>query len=270
MIVSDAFGQQFVSLLHEIPQIDSIYILSGNSSQYEQIVKECGKVKGIFSQIESVYEILKRDGRQCGHDSISMSIMSLNDASNRDLNKLGQSFMYTRLLKEILLELKHDDDARKKLADFYRIQYSGNYLHLPKIDEFERDYHLHSPIWWYTRESSTYKMLNRALRNQDIEILIKMGLFLRDIHHQIEQLQVEASNRRVPFVVYRGYGMLNSEFEKLTKSKGELLSFTSFLPTSTDLEVSLLFAESAGIKMKLVIRIILIVIRSKDRKVEQL
>jgi hypothetical protein len=70
-----------------------------------------------------------------------------------------------------------------------------------------------SPIWWYTRECFTYSMLNKALRTQDIEIIIKMGFFIRDLLRQIQQLHSKSNNQQ-QFVVYRGRGMLNEEFEE--------------------------------------------------------
>jgi hypothetical protein len=50
------------------------------------------------------------------------------------------------------------------------------------IDDFEQNYDKPSPVWWYTLECFTYKMLNRALREQDVGIIIKMGFFVRDLH----------------------------------------------------------------------------------------
>ncbi|CAF0928565.1 unnamed protein product [Adineta ricciae] len=87
-------------------------------------------------------------------------------------------------------------------------------------------------------------MLNRALRLQDIEIIIEMGWFLRDLHRQIEQLYLTSDHTNI-FTVYRGQGMLNAEFEKIIASKGGLLSFNNFLSTSNDRQVSYTFAVSA-------------------------
>jgi tetratricopeptide (TPR) repeat protein len=87
-------------------------------------------------------------------------------------------------------------------------------------------------------------MLNKALRTQDIEIIIKMGFFIRDLHQQIEQLHARQNHQGI-LIVYRGQGMMNVEFEKLFKCQGGLLSFNSFLSTSIDREISLKFARHA-------------------------
>ncbi|CAF3807400.1 unnamed protein product [Rotaria sp. Silwood1] len=71
-IVSDAFGQHIVPLIHEIPQIKSIYVFCGvNKSNYEAWAKEYEKIKGVFTQIESICDRLKQDVRQSNHNLIA-------------------------------------------------------------------------------------------------------------------------------------------------------------------------------------------------------
>ena len=142
--------------------------------------------------------------------------------------------------------------SAEEFITFCRTQYAGNKAELKVIDEFEQFYPRPSssedfdddpsPIWWYTRDCFIYSMLNKALRNQEIDIIIKMGFFISDMYQQIRQLHC-ASVKRESFIVYRGQGMLNTEFEKIKNNKGGLLSFNSFLSTSMDRNVALYFAS---------------------------
>jgi hypothetical protein len=52
--------------------------------------------------------------------------------------------------------------------------------------------------------------------------------------------------------VYRGQGMSINEFENMKKSEGGLFSFNSFLSTSTDHDISFLFADSSRQKANIV------------------
>ncbi|CAF1414902.1 unnamed protein product, partial [Rotaria sp. Silwood1] len=90
-------------------------------------------------------------------------------------------------------------------------------------------------------------MLNRALRTVEIDLIIKMAFFVDSLHRNIEQLHLEQSNHHElqSFIVYRGQGIANNEFENMKKSQGSLLSFNNFLSTSTDRQVSFLFADAA-------------------------
>ncbi|CAF1233099.1 unnamed protein product [Adineta steineri] len=193
--------------------------------------------------------------KQCDQDTIAVSFLTANEmTSTENLNQLEPTFMYTQLFKEILLDIEYDGKALKNLAVCCHEVFTGNPTELQVIKEFERDYRPQKAIWWYTRECFTYKMLNRALRNMDADIIINMGFFLRDVHQQIQQLheQQVSNHGRKPFLVYRGQGLMKSDFEKLQKAKGGLMSFNNFLSTSKDKEVSFDFAGRASSKPNMV------------------
>ncbi|CAF1385399.1 unnamed protein product, partial [Adineta steineri] len=127
-------------------------------------------------------------------------------------------------------------------------------IQLNTIDEFKRNYHPEKAIWWYTRECFIYELLNQALRTLDADTIINMGFFIHDLHQQINQLyQRQLSNYcGKPFTVYRGQGLLKTNFDKLKNSNGGLMSFNNFLSTSRIPGVSLVFAESASVKTNMI------------------
>ena len=241
MLVSDTLAEQIIRLIHDMPQLYAVYVFGENKFIYENRTYEWIKMKGTFTQIESICDSLKRDTKQCDHDMMPISIVSPGDYSKRDLNELEPSFMYSQILKEILLDIDHDEHAKKELVQLWREHYCENGSMLKIIDEFEQNYNSTMAITWYTKEVFTYSMLNRALRTMDTNVLIKMGFFLRDLHRQIERLHIVQSDSQVPITVYRGQAMNVNEFEKLRNSKGGLLSFNNFLSTSLDPEVAQIF-----------------------------
>ena len=97
-------------------------------------------------------------------------------------------------------------------------------------------------MWWYTAEGFVYSNLNRALRTQDTELIMKMGFFIQDIYREVEQKQSQLKID-TKMVSYRGQGLSDRDFEKLRDSEGGLLSFNNFLSTSRDRDVSLVYAE---------------------------
>ena len=243
MIVSGALGQQVVPLIHDIPQLYAIYVFCTQKKTHEQWIKDYSKVKDIFTQIDPLRDILKQDVRQADINMTSISIVSPSTAI--DLNQLDPSFMYSQLMKNILLKMKFNESAKTDFIEFCILQQFENQSAIDVINEFDGDYDRTSPIWWYTRDCFIYSMLNKALRTQDIETIIKMGFFMRDLHREIEKLHFNTDNRS-PFTVYRGQGIQNAEFEKIKHSEGGLLSFNNFLSTSTDPQIAFQRAESAG------------------------
>jgi tetratricopeptide (TPR) repeat protein len=248
VITTGYLGQHLVPAIHALSQLDAIYIFCGKKSRHEQWAKQWIKIKGIHTDIKPICQALQQAAKQCNQDSIAMSFITVNEeASSENLNQLESSFMYTRIFKEILLEMEHDEKSIKDLATYCRKLYNKNKGELAVINEFEHSYRSKSPIWWYTRECFTYQMLNRALRTLEGDTIINMGFFIRDLHQQIEELhqQQVGSYHGKSFTVYRGQGLLKTDFEKLVKSKGGLMSFNNFLSTSTQQEVSFSFAQTA-------------------------
>ena len=82
--------------------------------------------------------------------------------------------------------------------------------------------------------------MNGALRTFEVDIILKMGFFIQDIYKQIDQLHSEQSaDHQIPLVVYRGQRLSKTDFEKLMKTRGGLMSFNNFLSTSKNRNISL-------------------------------
>ncbi len=89
-------------------------------------------------------------------------------------------------------------------------------------------------------------MLNRALRLMEVDLVIKMGFFVRDLHNHIAAVHSEqygGYHHSDSFIVYRGQGLCQTDFEQLMKTQGGLLAFNNFLSTSKNHDISLRFAR---------------------------
>ena len=162
-------------------------------------------------------------------------------------NDLNSSFMYSQLIKEMLIdaELEYDEDFMNTFIEVCRAENQDNTSQLLNITSFERTYKNHSAMWWYTKEWFLYSTVNQALRTQDVTKLFLMGVFIRDLHLQLIELQQTNPENQSFDTVYRGQGMIESELQRLRENRAGLLSFNNFLSTSCDYDVSLMFARSA-------------------------
>lgn len=248
LFVSDTLGESFVPSIHENIHLDSIYVISTEEEIDTQWTQKWRKVKGVFTNIKRMCESLKQDIKRCERDSEPISVLSLSDFSMNKLENVDQSFMYTLILKDVLLKINYDQSAIRSLTEYCCDCYGDDTDELRIIEEFGDDYNRHSPIWWYSRECFTYRMLNRALRTQNYDVLIKMGFFMRDIHQQIEEIHSISSEKK-SFIVYRGQRMSRNDFEKVRNNKNGLLSFNNFLSTTLKREISLRFTRDAQDKL---------------------
>ncbi|CAF0730650.1 unnamed protein product [Adineta steineri] len=249
LIVKDTMFQQIMPHIHDIPQLDSVYILNDIKILYEEWPKKYDKIKSIDNNIDDLCQASQIGIKQFNQDSIAMSFITVDEmASTDNLNQLEPTFMYTQLFKEILLDMDHGEQAIKQFTTYCR---NCNSVSPINIDRFEKEYSSQLAIWWYTFPSDIYSMLNYGLRTMDADIIITMGFFLRDVHQQIKQLYEQQVNsyEKKPFLVYRGQGLMKSDFKKLQKTKCGLMSFNNFLSTSKDKDVSLGFAQGASTKL---------------------
>ncbi|CAF5010037.1 unnamed protein product [Rotaria sp. Silwood1] len=226
MIISGALGQHLIPVIQECSQLTSIYVLCDNQSTHQEWTKTIPKVKGVYTQIEPICDALQIDQENCDRAMISISF-----------NRIDPLFMYTQLLKEALLEIEDDDvKSIKELVEYCRLQ---DDVSKTTLDKIEREYCNHSPIWWYTGPYFIYSMLNYGLRQMDVDIIQKMGFFIRHLHQHITELHREQkASMPTNFQVFRGQGLSMEDFEKMKKTKGGLMSFNNFLSTSRNREIS--------------------------------
>ena len=218
MVTSEVCAQRLRSIVADISQLKSIYIFCKNPRS--------------DTNIESICEALKQTLKDDDRNEISISF-----ANN---NTLDCSFMYTQILKEILLTIDFNEQNFKDFLTFCRTEFAQDTRELRKIDRLENEYHQRKPIWWYTWESFLYKTLNKALRLMDVDIIIKMGFFICDLHKQIADLHIKQISAE-PFTVYRLQGLSRTDFTQMKENRNGLLAFNNFLSTSKNRQVSLKF-----------------------------
>jgi tetratricopeptide (TPR) repeat protein len=247
MICSGALGQITVPLVHNKQQVNAIYIFCGNKTRHEQWIQQWSKVQGVYTDITAICETLKQGAKDCDQNMASISFVKTTEkVANQNLDELDPSFMYTQILKEILITIEFKQEHMNEFLTYCREQLVGNTIEVENVDKIEKEYHHHQPIWWYTFDCFLYSMLNRALRTMEVDTIIKMGFFVRDLHQHIVALHSTQYGRRHyldSFKVYRGQGLSQTDFDQLLKTKGGLFSFNNFLSTSKDRDVSFKFAQ---------------------------
>ena len=249
VIISDSLGKDLVPQIHSMSQVNTIYIFCRNREWEQAWTEDWSKIKGVYTRIESICDALEQSLEQRNQESTPTRFVSPDENESKiNLNQLEPSFMYTQLFKEALLDMKHDEDERKTLVAYCRKQKKDLPDELEVIDEFERQYRPDKAIWWYTRGSLIYQMLNRALRLLEADIIVNMGFFIHDLHRQIKQLHREQLSQYggKTFNLYRGQALSSTDFDKLRSTKGGLLSFNSFLSTSKDRNVARFLADSSS------------------------
>ncbi|UJR18123.1 hypothetical protein I4U23_005023, partial [Adineta vaga] len=199
----DYFMDDTIIFLNHSPLVAFIYIMSINDLIHEFWTNDYPKVKGIYGTIHSVVDALKRDISLFYRNTALVTVIP-SALSSQSLNTLDAMFMYCELLKETFLEMNYDERAKSALVDLCKREYADSATALRTIDEFNQYYENRSPTWWYTRDCFVYRMLNKALRTYDIELINKFGFFIKDLHYQLQKFSYTLPSEK--FILYRGQG----------------------------------------------------------------
>ncbi|CAF3673478.1 unnamed protein product, partial [Adineta steineri] len=251
MIVSGSIGQYIVPHVHTMPQVDTILIFGNKEEWCKSCTKEWPKIRGIFTEIIPICEALKQADDQCEQNAISISFVT----SNKKLNELDPSFMYTQILKEILLTINFEDKHFEEFITYCREVFADDENELKNVNQLQTTYKNNIPIWWYTWDAFLYRMLNCAFKSMDIDIIIRIGFFINDLHRDIQRLHSQQFDDHQPdktFTVYRGQGLSKEDFSEMIKTKGGLLSFNNFLSASKNPSTALEFVQQAATNPDLV------------------
>ncbi|CAF0817489.1 unnamed protein product [Adineta steineri] len=229
LVVNDCNDQELINHIHQFRQVYSIYIYSKTNQQW---IKQFPKIKGIVPELNELLARIHKD-----HETLSINIFQTNIPDEFSTTGLNGQFLYFQLLIYVLLRLKSNlQDTKNEFILFCENEYKDNINELRIIDEFKENYSSKKAIWWYTRESFLYKILNKALRIQNIDLLFLFRFFIHDIEKQLRLNQCTSFIR-----VYRSQLISKYEFDLLKNSIGQYISMNSFISTSLNREQALSF-----------------------------
>jgi len=163
-----------VPIVHGLSQVAFIYIFCADTVKHVDWIKMYNKIQGIFIDEQSLLMKLTKDVALLSNQLSSINVFSVTKTENpeksvKDLNQEQATFMWFQLLIETLILLPKNDKAKQQMVDECRLHYSNNKIEEKKINDFVNNYIPKSAISWYTRDSFLYRLLNKALRTENID-----------------------------------------------------------------------------------------------------
>jgi tetratricopeptide (TPR) repeat protein len=242
LIISGDSSQQLIPRIHEYQQIYSIYIYCLNKQFYQKWSEQYIKVKGVYNEFDQLIDQIQshriRRRQNACFEPLSMSIHSTYVNNEQTTSGLDGRFVHSQLLIDCLLRMPPTSTDKNEFISLCLEEQHENEQELQIINEFKNNYSLENSIWWYTRETFLYRLLNKSLRIQNIDLLFGLRFLIRDIEYQLKKYQYSQSVR-----LYRGQLISNDELEILKQSKGKLISMNSFFSTTLDREVAFFYLD---------------------------
>ncbi|CAF1605063.1 unnamed protein product [Didymodactylos carnosus] len=165
----------------------------------------------------------------------------LNESNKKDESTDVHLHSWWPEFIDALCYLPYPDSCRERLVLSLRSYYEGKDEELKALDEFERDYTPAKAVRWYTRDTFLYRILNRALRQHNVQLCFLFGFFVRDLYRQLKEEYEKLKAAQLTSTVYRGQVMSLDEIQRLKKRSQYGLAVNSFFSTSDNQSVSLGF-----------------------------
>ena len=187
-------------------------------------------------KFEELITRIKSDQKKRMKDEqpLLINIFSTSDNAGKSTTGLNGQFVYSQLLIDCLLRMKPNEQDKNELISICQKEYHGSSTYLTQLQEFQHDYLPIKVLWWYTRDAFFYRIMNKALRVQNIEMLFLLRSYIFDIYHQLRFYQLKTSIR-----VYRWQLMGKEEIYSLKRGIGQYISVNSFLSTTTERQTAL-------------------------------
>ena len=219
LILDGSLCDTLIVTVHSLVQLESIYIICRDDSQLfrlEYFKAKFDKIKHIMVNVLPFCTELKR------LDSVIHDFTVLSSETKEINNNQEVSFIFARLVRDVFLSVESHEEERCEFMNLYIVE---------------------DAVVWYTRPIFLYGLLNRALRSQNMLMLLHFRFFIRDLYRQLCGLHVDfQASLSNPITVYRGQGMTYNDFDKLIKNNVEsLLSIMTFWSTSRNTIVAEVF-----------------------------
>ncbi|CAF1028223.1 unnamed protein product [Didymodactylos carnosus] len=252
-IVSGTLGETFLPLVHGMSQIVLIYLFCTDQRRHEQWSKSYSKIHGIFTNREDLCSALMKDVKYISNSSPMMISFGPSNIEHsvKDLTAEQGTFFWFQLLIDTLLRIPQTDNAKKDFLATCRLHYDKNVSELAKIDEFDKTYQKNQAIFWYTRDSFLYRLLNRAFRTENIDIIFKFRFFMIDLYNQLRDFSINFIQTLILakedyLIVYRGQQTSAEELQRIRDNIGRLISMNTFLSTTTDRQIAVIYAGNGN------------------------
>ncbi|CAF1485561.1 unnamed protein product, partial [Rotaria sp. Silwood1] len=237
-----------VQKANSVSSIAFIYIHSPIKIDNNQLIS-LSKLRHISTNEEDIFQHLRTDIHHCTENLLLSYNLFESGKSTKTLSKESGKFLWHQFYLETLFQTFDLEQAKYDMIAYCRNYYINDEVELEKISDFEKNYQTEHSIKWYTRDSFLYRLLNKTLRSENIDDMYKFRFILSELYIQISELHCDYLQTildldLIPYTltVYRGQLITPKELDRLKKNIGSLISMNTFLSTSLNRNVSLIYA----------------------------
>lgn len=245
LIVSGAFAGTVLPQIHSDRTVAAIFIFCDNYQNDVPLLDDYELKIKIFTDQDSLLMSIRETISLIRKQTLVFNLFDKKQKTTRDLSRESASFLWHQMLLFVLKQMPQNEQSKKDIINMCLEYYWTDANELIKINEFQSNYTSSKAIEWYTDECFLYKLLNKALRTENIELLYSFRFFIIDLCGALEEESRKLGNKG-PQILYRGQNIPTDEFEKLKQNVGTIISINGFFSTSRDVNVAIKFARKSS------------------------
>lgn len=233
LIISGSVASEAVPKIHNLPSVVSICVIRSDSSHRDILSRSYTKVLYIDgASDEDFLRNIEKHHKNLENLEDSKMIMTFLSDENPDSDEWESkraAFLWFPLFLEIL-KTTHYFPFQSTPAELLQVlrQWSfDNDFGLDMIDEFQESYQCRPICWWLLNNLPLSRLTNKALREQDISMLILLRFFLIDMY------ALMCIKQSVSLKCYKVQLMFRSQLEQIKANQSLYLSWNGFLFASS-------------------------------------
>ncbi|CAF1615303.1 unnamed protein product, partial [Didymodactylos carnosus] len=153
-------------------------------------------IQATFLERQDLMENIQKTIKLAEKQLITLNLCDQRQKATRDLTTESGSFLIFQLFKSVLLKLPKTPESKQEMIKKCRQYYRGNEKQLEKIKEFDSTYKSNEAIKCYTKYEFIYRLVNKALRTEDINELLIFRFFIIDLclnlakkHNELKKIE---------------------------------------------------------------------------------
>ncbi|CAF1264483.1 unnamed protein product [Adineta steineri] len=259
-IVSGALGRKTIPNIHQLHPIVAIYVFCLHPEYHTIWTRNYSKIHGIISESNILLQQISNDLIYLENIENLKTIKIFTDYHRRTriVDPEIASFLWYQFFLEILLSTSclHSSPSSIELNEILRRYSLNDGECLDLIEEFEQTYDKQQAIIWLINNTILTRVLNKAIREENISMLFYLRFFLIDIYNQLRDHQLDSAH------VYQRQLMTLENIENIKINSNQYLIFNGFLITSINKPAEFLLSDINDNQYQTV----LIEIDAKNRK----
>ncbi|CAM4801575.1 unnamed protein product [Rotaria magnacalcarata] len=250
VVVSGKKAALLFSYLNEYDlndHIEAIFIFCNKPEDYQHLQHE--KLFGVFRDAKLLIDTIRASTLLLSNKKVEMppNLFDKEQTWFRPASMTTLPRIWHKLLLENLVSLPRDEQSKQDMITKSKEYFAKETKELKRIEEFSNDYSSALAIQWYTADSFVHKLVNHALRSENVDLLYAYRLFISDLSTEIKRLQTKQQTVSGSLIskiksglgsrikLFSGQRLRKGEIEKLKQSIGTIISINGFLSTSMDL-----------------------------------